>query len=445
MFEELDIHNLFREAPEDFYSRDPQLRKLKQYPYVYKSSMIEESVFTMPGIYLLTGGRQTGKTTFLKQFIAYLLKKCAVNPQRIYFITGEIIDTHHSLRRLIQQILPDDRKSLFYLFLDEINYIRDWDQSIKYLYDAGLLENCVVILTGSDNYIIRTAMKRFAGRRGAAGKVDFTYHPLSFLEYCTLKSDSDNPDMLLQNYLLHGGYLPAINDFESSGTIAKGTILTYLHWISGDVLKHNKSEHYLYEIFEGIYASYGSQVSWNSLVKHLSIEHHKTVSDYMSILEEMHVLHIISAIREDKLKAAPKKNKKLYMRDPFIYNCIHTALSKPVGIRKTVELLEDNNFAAPLIEGICIDYLSRRFPVYYIKGNKGEVDIAVVIHNRMVPIEVKWTNQVRIEELKQIRNYHNGWLVHKGEKAKEITNLKTIPVTDFLMTPLEEMESLLLS
>jgi len=445
MLEELIIHNLFRESLELFCSLDPQLKKLENSPYVYESPMINEEVFKSPGVYLLTGGRQTGKTTFLKQYISRLLKNSAVLPDQIYFITGEIIDTHHNLRRLLQQILPDHRKILFYIFIDEVNYINDWDKSIKYLFDAGFLENCAVILTGSDSHIIRSAMKGFAGRRGSCDKVDFTYNPLSFLEYFKLKHDDDDRNKLLQNYLLHGGYLPAINDFESSGTISNGTVLTYLHWISGDILKHNKTEHYLYELFEGIYATYGSQISWNSLAKHLSIEHHKTVADYISILENMHVLHVIHAIREDKLTAAPKKNKKLYMRDPFIYHCVHTALNKPVKINQTSKLLPDNNFTAPLIEGICLDYLSRRFPVYYIKGNKGEVDIAVVINNRMVPIEVKWTNQIRTEELKQIRNYNNGRLIHKGNEAKKILDLNTFTVIDFLMTPLEEMDSLLLS
>jgi uncharacterized protein len=444
MLEELDIHNLFRESIELFVSFDPQLKKLQNCPYIYKSPMIEGQVFKKPGVFLLTGGRQTGKTTFIKQYISHLLQNEKTDPRQIIFITGEIVDSHHILRRLIQQEIDEAENSLFYIFIDEVNYINDWDRTIKYLYDAGIIENCSVILTGSDSQIIKEAMKRFAGRRGPAGKVDFTYNPLSFKEYRELKHDTSDRETLLGNYLLHGGYLPAINDFELYGTISKGTILTYLHWISGDILKHNKTEHYLYEILEGIFASYGTQISWNSMAKHLSIEHHKTVSDYAVILENMHVLHIVQAIREDKLSAAPKKSKKLYLRDPFIYHCIHTSLEKPVGIDRTIELLQDNDFAAPLIEGICIDYLSRSFPVYYIKGKKGEVDIAVVIGNKMVPIEIKWSNQIRIEELKQIRNYDNGLLIHKGNTARNVAGIRTITLIDFLSTPLEKMESLLL-
>ena len=84
---------------------------------------------------------------------------------------------------------------------------------------------------------------------------------------------------------------------------------TYTHWIIGDILKYNKNENYLFEILRGIKSTYGSQISWHSLSKYLSIKHHKTVSDYCGILESMHVLHIQEAILEHKLTGAPNVDK----------------------------------------------------------------------------------------------------------------------------------------
>ncbi len=49
-----------------------------------------------------------------------------------------------------------------------------------------------VMLTGSDSQIIRTAMKRFAGRRGMSEKIDFNFYPLSFREFVCLKDSSLN-------------------------------------------------------------------------------------------------------------------------------------------------------------------------------------------------------------------------------------------------------------
>lgn len=117
---------------------------------------------------------------------------------------------------------------------------------------------------------------------------------------------------LFLEYLLHGGYLPAITDYHLNKTISRGVINIYLQWIIGDILKHNKSENYLFEILKGVKATYNSQVSWNNLAKYLSIEHHKTVSDYCYLLESIHVLYIQEALLEHKLSGAPKKNRKIY-------------------------------------------------------------------------------------------------------------------------------------
>ena len=93
------------------------------------------------------------------------------------------------MRRIIEQFYKDNLKHQ-YLFIDEINYIADWDKSIKYLADAGNFENMSVILTGSDSQIIRASLKRLAGRRGGSDKVDFIFFPLSFKEFVCLKDSS---------------------------------------------------------------------------------------------------------------------------------------------------------------------------------------------------------------------------------------------------------------
>ena len=103
LLDELEIHNQFKESIARFRDNDPQLKRLKNLPLVYYSSLLDEQTFQNPGIYLITGGRQIGKTTFLKQFILQLLVREKIDPRAIFFISGEIIDTHHILRRIINQ------------------------------------------------------------------------------------------------------------------------------------------------------------------------------------------------------------------------------------------------------------------------------------------------------------------------------------------------------
>lgn len=455
MIEELDIHNQFKESLSRFKNFDPHLKRISNVPYVYRSPLLGEENFHSSGIYLITGGRQVGKTTFLKQFIVKLVEERDIRPENILFITGEIIDDHHILRRIISQFY-ENITSHGYLFVDEINYIRDWDKSIKYLSDAGFFEDISVILTGSDSQVIRTSMKHFAGRRGASDRVDFDFHPLSFKEFvCLIRKDlkplcdsivahplnstltgyeneHNKLTGLLYKYLIHGGYLPAINEYHLNKTISKSVMNIYIHWIIGDILKYNKSENYLFEILKGIKSTYNSQISWNSLSKYLSIEHHKTVSDYCNILESMHVLHIQEAILEHKLTGAPKKNRKIYFRDPFIDHAITNYLNPDMTINALEEKIQNTVEASAYVEAICVDHCKRWLPTYYIKGSKGEVDLALVKNGKLYPIEVKWTSQVRNTDLKQIRTYENGIVLTPGSTVEKRLNI-FLPLVRFLI------------
>ncbi|HMA99494.1 MAG TPA: hypothetical protein VKS21_00770 [Spirochaetota bacterium] len=108
MLPELELHNLFRDSLKHYLTYDPHLKKLRDLACVYQSPLLKTDNFKTPGIYLLTGGRQTGKTTFLKQYISMILKKKEVVPGAVYFITGEIINNHHQLRSLLQQFLENN-------------------------------------------------------------------------------------------------------------------------------------------------------------------------------------------------------------------------------------------------------------------------------------------------------------------------------------------------
>lgn len=173
------------------------------------------------------------------------------------FFSGELIDDHHSLLALIQeQLTAVPESSLNYLILDEVSYIRNWDKAVKYAADAGMLEQTILMLTGSDIAFIQEARMRFPGRRGQVAKTDFHLYPLSFKEYLT-----------------------AINDTAEHGTILPRTLNTYSDWIRGDMTKRGKQEQYLREILAAIIKRYNSQVSWNSLASDLFIDHPNTVAD----------------------------------------------------------------------------------------------------------------------------------------------------------------------
>lgn len=442
-------HNTHLESSGDFSASDPHLRQLARQPLIHQSHLLERLPRNAPGIFTLSGGRQIGKTTLTKQWMARLLDSGAA-PNSICYLTGELIDDHHSLVRLMDDTLAEmpvaGHKCLI---LDEVTYIREWDKGIKFLADAGRLENVSLLLTGSDMTLIKDARMRFPGRRGMEDRVDFHLHPLDFCESVRLKGristsemdllaqageglPQDAMDRLFQEfdwYLAHGGFLTAMNDLEKHGRILPATYSTYTDWIRGDFLKRGRRENSLREILAAIVKFHGSQVTWNSIIQEMAIDHPKTVADHIGLLESMDVAHVLPALLEDKLTAAPKKARKIFFADPFIFHSVRSWLlpcADPYE-EQTRPLLADARKTGLLVESCAAALFRRRHPTYYIKA-QGEVDIAYIHERRFWPVEIKWTSQLRPGELKQIAKYANGVILNKSRQFGSILGIPSQPL-----------------
>ena len=443
------LHNRQWESAEAFWREDPHLKQLRHQPLVYRSPLIDRLPRTQPGIYTVTGGRQTGKTTLLKQWMGELLH-AQMAPTAILFLTGELIDDHHSLVRLLTEMVPEmPGDALKMVVLDEVTYIRDWDKGIKYLADAGVLTDVALVITGSDTVILQEARMRFPGRRGQADTVDFHLLPLSFTETFLLKKNLSPPEMqaLLEkakmptpramddlfqefdHFLMHGGFLTAINDLARHGRILPATLTIYSDWIRGDMLKRGKHEHFLREIVGAIIKRYGSQITWNNLAKDLSIDHPKTVADYMALLASMDAVYIQAALMEDTLGPAPKKARKVMFSDPFIFHAMRNWMhpcADPFAeqIQKALAEPAEN---ARLVEASAITQVRRWYPTFYIKA-RGEVDIAYVSGKKFWPIEIKWAGQHRPKDLQQVAKYQNSRVFGRQRNFGKINGIPTEPL-----------------
>jgi hypothetical protein len=243
------------------------------------------------------------------------------------------------------------------------------------------------------------------------------------------------------SYLSHGGFLTAINDMAMHQRILPATFSTYSDWIRGDVLKRNRQEHYLLEILQAIVKRYGSQITWNALSHDLSIDHPKTIADYVALLVSMDATFVQAALLEDKLTASPKKAKKLMFADPFIFHAVNSWVKpcKDPFNEQIKPTLSNADWSAKLVEACATTHYRRIFPTYYIKS-KGEVDIAYVDKNQFWPVEVKWSAQLRPKQFKQITKYPNGLILTKSRQQGEIHGIPTMPLPVALLRigPTEE-------
>ena len=135
----------------------------------------------------IVGLRRVGKSTILKQLIGKLLHQ-NVKPINIFYFLfdyasqikkPEFLD--EVLSAYFSGILGKPNLSLeerSYVFLDEIQYIDDWQAVVKKYYDLSG-KKVKFILTGSQSVLLKGKSKE-----SLAGRIfDFYLPPLSFLEF----------------------------------------------------------------------------------------------------------------------------------------------------------------------------------------------------------------------------------------------------------------------
>ena len=104
-----------------------------------------------------------------------------------------------------------------------------------------------------------------------------------------------------------------------------------------------------------------------------------------------------------------------------------------------VDLLSEERMiaASPMTEAQQVEatvaaHYSRQAPTYYIKA-EGEIDVVVVARSSFVPIEVKWSGQLRQRDVKQLRKYPGALIVGQSASRGEIDAIPVYPLPLFLV------------
>ena len=138
-------------------------------------------------IVVMSGARRTGKTTIMYQLISDLLES-GVKPQNIIFFTFD----HPVIRATrVDEVLNIYKNNIcsdeeFYLFVDEVQFDKDWTHYLKMAYDLN--PGMKAVATGSASAVVEDNV-----RESGAGRWTVIRIPtLSFYEYCEIKGLSKN-------------------------------------------------------------------------------------------------------------------------------------------------------------------------------------------------------------------------------------------------------------
>lgn len=422
-------HNRFRDSLSAFMQADPHLAALSALKIQFSPSWWKDIHWDEPGIYMLTGGRQIGKSTSCKLMIKHCLEQSCFPPDHIfYFPCDEVFDAKE-LSQIVRHFVESISGKKFLLIIDEVTYVKGWDRVIKALADEGYFREGLCFLTGSDTIILKEAAMRFPGRRGKAARVDFHLYPLSFAEYVQLIDPSTEHDgqalkMHFERYLQCGGYLRAINDLAEEGEVSASTFMTYEQWIRGDFLTRGKSEETLIAILNALLTVGVSQISYSALTQKIGLISKETLMDYCRLLERMDLLINLQAYDQNKKQGFPRKDRKFHFTDPFIYRTLKRWLKRE-GVLNTVVL--DNTIVEACVAGHC----HRLGKTFYFKG-QGEIDVIWLHQNKVKALEVKWAEQIRPADLKMLKQFKDTQILTKREHQGEVNGIQSLPVPVFL-------------
>lgn len=372
---------------------------------------------------LFTGLRRVGKTTLMYQIIDDLLKR-GTNPYCIlYFSFDEMkFDLEELIKQYEIEVLHEDisTKKVF-IFLDEIQKLKDWASKVKLLYDMN--PSTKIFLSGSAQITMWKGT-----RESLAGRFfDFVIKPLDFDEYLEFKgADIDisrekvfEKDIKrhLAAFLKSGGFIEALGMDETMlRKYLKESLLQRVIFIDiPQTFKLDMPE--LLDKLLTIAASRpGFYLDYRNLSNDLKIDQ-RTVSSYIAYLEYALFLQKLYNYSRN-LMTSEKKVKRLYI--------CNTAFTSALNPQVDLSLI---------LEQFFVNKLEARF--FLRTPQKEEIDIIHTQERGVLPVEIKIKEKISKEDSKILfkflerNNFPRGLLISLDTEATYQQDKRTVDVIPY--------------
>ena len=356
--------------------------------------------------YVLVGLRRAGKTTLLYKRVQDLIKEGVEWNQIIYinFDDERLIDFKLSDFDDILLVAEEMSSKQHYFYFDEIQNIDDWEKFAIRVANQGYK----VDITGSNAKMLSKEVAAKLGGRYIMKEI-LTYsfneylraHNLNYDVYSTKEIAKINN--LLEQYSIYGGF-PASIDFKNKREYVSSVYQKVLY---NDIITHNKvrSEKGMKLLIKKISESVMQDISYTKLQNIITGIGYKiskdVIIDYCGYIKDSFLLFTIEnyfASFVDK-----NSNPKYYFRDNGVLNLF-------IDGKKT-SLLENI---------VAINLYRNNNEMYYLKGNK--VDIDFYLPNNNILIQVAYSLEDQDTYKREVSN-----LINFSSDSKE--ELKLIIVT----------------
>ena len=344
---------------------------------------------------IITGARQTGKSTLLRQLEEYC--KTADFPTAFLNLENKSVLTELNKHPMnLFGFLPTSSQRI-YVFIDEIQYLDDPSNFMKLLFDEHASQLKLIVTGSSAFYLDEKFNDSLAGRKRI-----FNLLTCDFEEYLELSDKHrliDEINRLIkqpeakstqleflriewENYMIYGGYPAVITETDKN---EKVLLLREIRdsFIKRDILESGVSnETAFYQLFRILAEQSGKLVNLNELSTVLRIKN-ETVVNYISVMQKcFHI--VLSKPFYRNLRKELIKMPKVYFLDTGLRNCLLNNL-QPLHARMDKGELWENQVFRILADKYGME------SVYFWRTSAGnEIDFVLPEIENPKAIEVKF-------------------------------------------------------
>ena len=382
-------------------------------------------------IKVLTGIRRSGKSVMLK-LIMEELKQNKIDEKQFININFENLINREltTADKLHEYILKkaSEIKKKCYIFLDEIQEVKDWEKCINSLrvneeYDFD------IYITGSNAKLLSGELSTYlAGRY-----IEFVIYPFSFKEFLeTLKSIQQDVSTreAFQKYVKFGG-MPFLYNlaFEEEASLQYLKDI-YSSIILKDITQRNKirDTDLLERVISYLIMNVGNNFSATSISKFFKSENRKvsveTILNYIKAAEESFLIYKVS--RDDLVgKKILNVNEKYYIADH--------------GMREAILGSNQRDINQIFENIIYLELLRKGYNVRVGKVDNLEVDFVCTKGNEKIYVQVAYllaspeTIEREFTSLEKIDDNYPKYVISMDEFDMSRNGIIHINIIDFLM------------
>ncbi len=320
--------------------RDPKIRALGKRRFHWDPPALDAVDVDLRRVHTLRGPRQVGKSTTAKHLIKRLLER---GERRVLYFSFDLATAHADIADVIQRArqLHPDPDGPWYLFLDEVTTIADWQLGVKYVVDNGPSDQDFILCTGSSAR--KVGSEQLPGRKGAGRH--YLQLPVSFRDFCVHALGISLPDTTLtpgqmltpegvrvlrqfnlasadlarawRVYQEVGGYPAAVEDYLEHGEVTPETVEMLWDIIAGDVRSLGRSDVATLKLLERVGRSLGAPLAWESLAEDMDVSQ-PTARNYVELLSESFMLLTVFTWDTSGKGLSARKQRKVYYIDPLL-------------------------------------------------------------------------------------------------------------------------------